>query len=211
MEVFIDTANVAKIEKWIESGVVDGVTTNPGIMLTEKVYDIEAMAKELSSLIKPRPVSVEVTTNNLDEMLDQAHEFASWAPNIVVKVPQLTQDGVPCYSVMKQLEAEGIRVNATVAFSFGQVILSAKAQATYISLFAGRIGDEGGDPYYIIQTSVDWLEHWGYKSKIIVGSIRAVGDILSAARAGAHIITVPPQFLDKMADHKYTRDRKSVV
>lgn len=206
MEIFLDTANVGKIGEWISSGVVDGVTTNPGLMLQEKVYDIETMAKEISALVFPCPVSVEVTTNNLNEMLAQARMFASWAPNIVIKIPQLTQDGIPCYGVMKQLANEGIRVNATVVFSFGQVILSAKAQATYISLFAGRIADEGGDSSEIIQTSVAWLEHWGYNSKILVGSIRTVGDILNAAKAGAHIITIPPQFITKMSDHKFTRE-----
>jgi len=139
-------------------------------------------------------------------MITQARKLASWASNIVVKIPQINQDGIPCYGVIKQLEDEGIKVNATVAMSLGQVILSAKAGATYISIFAGRIGDEGGDAPQIIRNSVEWLERWKYKSKIIVGSIRTVVDILQSAIAGAHIITVPPQYLTKMADHKYTRD-----
>jgi len=89
--------------------------------------------------------------------------------------------------------------------SLGQVILAAKAGATYVSIFAGRVADEGGNAPEVIKNSADWLEHWKYKSKLIVGSIRSVGDILSAAMAGAHIITIPPPFLTKMADHKYTR------
>jgi transaldolase len=174
-------------------------------MFKDGVYDIEKGAREIAHLIKPRPLSVEVTSNDLDEMFDQAKEFASWADNIVIKIPQINTAGVPCYGVMNKLETSGIRVNATVALSFGQVMLAAKAKATYISIFAGRVTDEGGDASLIIRNSVEWLSRWKYASKIIVGSIRSVGDVLTAALAGAHIITIPPQFIDKMADHKYTR------
>jgi transaldolase len=206
VEIFVDSACIGEIEKWLNMGVIDGVTTNPSIMLKDGVYNAEAGAKEIAALVHPYPFSVEVTTNNLDEMLSQARGFASWAKNIVVKIPQITQDGVPCYGVIRQLEREGIKVNATAALSLGQVMLAAKAGATYISIFAGRVADEGGNAPEVIKNSVDWLERWKYKSKIIVGSIRSVGDVLSAAMAGAHIITIPPQFLGKMADHKYTRD-----
>ena len=138
-------------------------------------------------------------------MVKQAREFASWATNIAIKIPQVTQDGTPCYAVINQLESEGIKVNATVAMSLSQVILAAKAGATYVSIFAGRVTDEGGNAPEVIRNATDWLERWKYKSKLIVGSIRSVGDILSAAMAGAHIITIPPPFLTKMVDHKYTR------
>jgi transaldolase len=206
MEIFIDSASITEIEKWLKMGVIDGATTNPSIMLKDGVYDAEAGVKEIAALVNPRPVSVEVTTNDLNEMLTQAQTFASWAANIVVKIPQITQDGVPCYGIIRQLEKERIKVNATVALSLGQVILAAKAGATYISIFAGRITDEGGNASEVISNSVNWLERWKYKSKIIVGSIRSVGDILSAAIAGAHIITIPPEFLVRMADHKYSRE-----
>jgi len=206
MQIFIDSANTTEIEKWLNMGVIDGVTTNPSIMLKEGVYDAKAGAKEVAALVRPSPVSVEVTTNDLDVMIDQAREFASWADNIVIKIPQINQGGIPCYGVIRQLEDEGIRVNATVAMSLGQVILSAKAGATYISIFTGRVSDEGGNATEVIRNSVDWLERWEFKSRIIIGSIRSVGDILGAAIAGAHIITIPPAFLSKLADHKYTRD-----
>ncbi len=206
MEIFVDSASTTEIEKWLNMGVIDGVTTNPSIMFKDGVYDAEAGAKEIAALVAPRPVSVEVTTNDLDEMVTQAQMFASWASNIVVKIPQITQEGIPCYGVVRQLESEGIRVNSTVALSLGQVILAAKAEATYISIFTGRLADEGGNAPEVIRNSVDWLERWKYSGKIIVGSIRSVGDILSAAVAGAHVITIPPQFLGKMADHKYSRE-----
>jgi len=204
--IFIDSASITEIEKWLEMGVIDGVTTNPSIMLKDGVYDAEAGAKEIAALVDPKPMSVEVTTNDLDEMITQAQKFASWAPNIVIKIPQITQDGIPCYGVINQLENEGIKVNATAALSLGQVILAAKAGATYISIFTGRVSDEGGNAPEVIKNCVEWLERWKFKSKILIGSIRSVGDILSAAIAGAHIITIPPQFLGKMADHKYTRE-----
>ncbi len=108
--------------------------------------------------------------------------------------------------MIKKLESDGIKVNATAALSLGQVILAAKAGATYISIFTGRLSDEGGNAPEVIKNSVEWLRRGEYKSRIIVGSIRSLGEILSAAIAGAHIITIPPDFLGKMADHKFTRD-----
>jgi len=206
MEIFIDSADVNDIEKWLETGIVDGVTTNPSIMYNDGVYDSETGAKTIATLIYPRPLSVEVTTNDLNEMVAQGEKFAAWAPNIVIKIPQITQDGIPCYSVINHLETQGIKVNATAALSLGQVILAAKAQATYISIFTGRLSDEGGNASEVIENAANWLTQWNFKSKLIIGSIRSVGDILNATIAGAHIITIPPAFLTKMADHKYTRE-----
>ena len=206
MQIFLDSANASEIEKWLSSGIVDGVTTNPSIMYKDGLREFKGGARKLSSLIDPLPLSVEVTSNDPEEMYAQGRELATLGANIVVKIPQINMDGLPCYSVIHRLEALGIRVNATVAMSFSQVILSAKAGATYISIFGGRITDEGGDAGAVIANSVDWLERWQYRSRIIVGSIRGIGDILEAAVAGAHIITIPPQFIPKMADHKYSRD-----
>ena len=206
MEIFIDSASIPEIQKWLGMGIVDGVTTNPTVMLKDGMYDVARGTREIADLIGGRPLSVEVTTNDLPEMLSQAREFAAWAPNIVVKIPQITPGGVPCYGVMKQLESEGIRVNATAVMSFGQVIASAKTGATYISVFAGRVADEGGDASEVIRTSAEWLGRWAYRSRLVVGSIRSVGDVLSAALAGAHVVTIPPQFLGKMVDHQYTRE-----
>jgi transaldolase len=205
LQIFIDSANLSEIEKWMDMGVADGVTTNPTVMLKDGVHDLEKGAKAIANLIHPRPLSVEVTTDDLDGMLKQARQLARWADNIVIKVPQTTSQGQPCYGVMHKLEGEGIKVNATVALSIGQVFISAKAGATYISIFAGRVTDEGGDASELIGNAVGWLERWDYKSKVIVGSIRSVGDVIQAALAGAHIITIPPQFISKMVDHRNTR------
>jgi transaldolase len=206
MQIFIDSANIKEIEKWVRYGIADGVTTNPTIMLKDGITDMEKGAKEIASILGGKPISVEVITDNPEEMLSQAREFSSWAKNIVIKIPIINQYGEPCLDVINTLENEGIRVNATAALSFGQMALSAKAGATYSSIFSGRVADEGADPWELVTMSVEWLEHWDYKTKIIVGSIRSVIDIQNAAISGAHVITIPPQFLNKWVDHKYSRD-----
>jgi transaldolase len=175
-------------------------------MLKDEGYDMEERAKEIAALVHPRPVSVEVTTNHHEQMIDEARGLASWAPNIVVKIPVINEYGEPCLGVVRCLEEEGIRVNMTACLSFGQVVLGAKAGASYISIFAGRVADEGHDATKLIRDAVEWLAGWEYHSKIIVGSIREAINIQDAALAGAHVITVPPQFMDRLIDHKYSRD-----
>ena len=206
MEIFLDSANVDEVRRWLEYGVVDGVTTNPTIMLKDEGYDMEERAREIAALIYPRPVSVEVTTNHHEQMIDEARGLANWAPNIVVKIPVINEYGEPCLGVVKALVQEGIRVNMTACLSFGQVVLGAKAGATYISIFAGRVADEGHDAPRLIRQAVDWLRDWEYPSRIIVGSVREVINVQDAVLAGAHVITVPPQFMDKLIDHRYTRE-----
>ncbi len=206
MQIFIDSANYNEIERWLAEGVIDGVTTNPSIMLKDGMYDIEEGARRLCALLGTRPVSVEVTTNDLPEMLQQGRAFARWAPNVVVKIPVVNEDGESCLGVIHRLSSEGIPVNTTAILSFNQAILAAKAGATYVSIFAGRVADEGNEPGTVIRAVRRWLDEWGYAAKVLVGSIRAVMDVQNAAMAGAHIITIPPQFLPKMADHKYSRD-----
>ena len=206
MEIFLDTANIDEIKKWLSYGVLDGVTTNPSIMLKDGGYDMEARAKEIAAIIYPRPLSVEVFTNDFDEMLEQAHTMASWAENAVVKIPVINEFGAPSLHVVNALSSEGIKVNMTACLSFGQVAMGAKAGATYCSIFAGRVSDEGNDASKLITRSVDWLEDWDYPAKVIVGSIREVSNVQDAALAGAHVLTVPPQFLSKWVDHYYTRE-----
>jgi len=206
MQIFIDSANLKEIEKWVRFGIADGVTTNPTIMLKDGITDMEKGAREIAGILDGKPISVEVITDTPEEMLSQAREFSSWAKNIVIKIPIINQFGDPCLEVINTLENDGIRVNATAVLSFGQMALSAKAGATYSSIFSGRVADEGADPWGLVSMSVEWLESWNFKTKIIVGSIRSVMDIQNAAVAGAHIITIPPQFLTKWVDHKYSRD-----
>lgn len=206
MQIFVDSADYQQIDHWLQEGVVDGVTTNPSIMFKDGVPDIEEGAQRLAALLQERPLSVEVTTNDRDIMLEQAREFATWARNIVVKIPVVNEYGESCLGVMHHLSNEGIAINATAILSFNQAILAAKAGATYVSIFAGRVADEGNDPAVVIRNVRNWLDQWDCPARIIVGSIRTVMDIQNAALAGAHIITIPPQFLPKMVDHQYTRE-----
>jgi transaldolase len=206
MQVFVDSADQKQIEHWLQQGVVDGVTTNPSIMFKDGVTDLEEGARRLAVLLGERPLSVEVTSNDCDTMLEQARTFATWARNIVIKIPIVNEFGESCLGVMHRLSQEGIGVNATAILSFNQAILAAKAGATYISIFAGRVADEGNDPEITIRNVRHWLDDWELSARIIVGSIRTVMDIQNAALAGAHIVTIPPQFLPKMVDHRYSRE-----
>ena len=206
MRVFVDSADQKQIEHWLDEGVVDGVTTNPSIMFKDGATDLEECARRLAGLLGERPLSVEVTSNDRKTMVQQARTFATWARNIVVKIPIVNEHGESCLGVMHRLSQEGIGVNATAILSFNQALLAAKAGATYVSIFAGRVADEGNDPAVTIRNVRRWLDDWELSSHIIVGSIRTVMDIQSAALAGAHIITIPPQFLPKMVDHRYTRE-----
>jgi len=206
MQIFIDSANLEEIEKWLRYGIADGVTTNPSIMLRDGMHDFEAGAKQIARLLGERPMSVEVTTNDPEEMLDQARTFAGWSPNINVKIPVIDSSGRPMLDVIRTLEKEGIRVNTTVIMSFGQTVLATKAGATYASIFAGRMSDEGGDAFSLIRDARTWLDLWGYRTKIIVGSVRQAMDVQKSAVAGAHILTVPPQLLETITDHKFSRE-----
>jgi transaldolase len=206
MQIFVDSADYKQIEHWLQEGVVDGVTTNPSIMFKDGVTDLEEGARKLATLLGDRPLSVEVTTNDRETMLKQARELATWARSIVVKIPIVNEFGESCLGVIHRLTQEGIGVNATAILSFNQAILAAKAGATYVSIFAGRVADEGNDPAIVIRNVRAWLEQWDCPARIIVGSIRTVMDIQNAALAGAHIITIPPQFLPKMVDHRYSRE-----
>jgi transaldolase len=206
MQLFVDSADQKQIQRWLEQGVVDGVTTNPSIMFKDGVTDIEEGARRLAGLLGDRPLSVEVTSNDHGMMLEQGRLFATWARNIVIKIPVVNEFGESCLGTIHRLSQEGIAVNATAILSFNQAILAAKAGATYISIFAGRVADEGNDPAITIRNVRRWLDDWTLSARIIVGSIRTVMDIQNAALAGTHIITVPPQFLPKMVDHRYTRE-----
>jgi transaldolase len=206
MQVFIDSADHRQIQQWLQEGVVDGVTTNPSIMVKDGVTDLEEGVRRLAGLVGDRPVSVEVTSNDRATMLEQGRLFATWSRNIVIKIPVINEFGESCLGVIHQLSQEGIAVNATAILSFNQAMLAAKAGATYVSIFAGRVADEGNDPAVVIRNVRRWLDDWTLSARIIVGSVRTVMDIQNAALAGAHIITIPPQFLPKMVDHRYTRE-----
>jgi transaldolase len=138
MEIFADTADLKEIQSWLDFGVIDGATTNPSIMLAAGVYDLRQGAQQIAKVLGDKPLSVEVVSDDPDEMYRQAVEMAGWAPNIVVKIPVITTEGEPCLGVISSLKRAGVKVNATACMSFNQALLAAKAGATYVSLFAGR-------------------------------------------------------------------------
>lgn len=205
MRIFLDTSKVSEIEKYLRQGVVDGVTTNPSIMLKDGHRDLRAGVRDIADLIAPRPLSVEVLSSDPHEILDQARTFAGWGKNIVVKVAVISENGESRLESVNTLENEGISVNCTACMSFGQAMLAAKAGATYVSLFVGRINDEGNDGPGVVRVTRQWLDAWDYKANIIVGSIRSTMDIQQAALAGAHVITIPPEFMGRLVDHRYSR------
>ncbi len=205
MEIFADTADLKEIRSWLDFGVIDGVTTNPSIMLAGGVYDLRVGAQEIAKILGDKPLCVEVVSDDSDEMHRQAVEMAGWAPNIAVKIPIITTLGEPCLGVISRLTHAGIKVNATACMSFNQAMLAAKAGATYVSLFAGRISDEGADAAETVRRTANWLKTWDMPTKIVVGSIRETVNVQDAALAGAHVVTVPPKFLRQMIDHKYSR------
>src|SRR5258708_26536526 len=145
MQIFIDSADVKQIEMWLGQGIVDGATTNPSIMFKEGVADIEAGALRICKLLGDRPLSVEVTSNHHETMLEQGRVFATWARNIVIKIPILNQFGGTCLGVIPRLSLEGIAVKATAILSFNHAIFAAKAAATYMSIFARPLADQGNE------------------------------------------------------------------
>lgn len=199
MEIFVDSANIEEIKEIISWGIVDGCTTNPKIASMEKNKDFESNTREILKIVNG-PVSVEVTTNNLNEMLIEAEKYASWGNNVVVKVPM----GIAGLKAVKILKEKGIKTNVTACMSSGQTILAAKAGADYASLFYSRIGDMGYDATKVVEDTVRLFEISKVNTKIIVGSIRHLMQIIDAALAGAHVLTIPPQFLHQMTKNPKT-------
>jgi transaldolase len=195
VEYFIDSSNIDEIKKW--GFLVTGCTTNPKILSSDRVDDIESRIKQITEIIKG-PISVEIFSETYDEMLFEAMKYAFWHKNIVIKVPVLNYDSL---KLIRKLEEKNIHVNATACISLNQVILAAMAGASYISIFYGRAGDEGNNPEEIIKESVKILNG---KSKIIVGSIRSVLDVNRSVMSGADIITITPQIMEKLVHNAKT-------
>lgn len=201
MELFLDTANVEEIKKVLPWGVISGVTTNQKIFLREKGVNFKERAQEILSLVDG-PLSLELTkiSGNDDGLVKEAREYSSWNPkNVVIKVPMFG-DGKGL-RIINRLSAEKIKTNATCMMTANQVLLAAKAGATYTSIFYNRVKDSGGDPKRVVRESRKILERGGLKSRIIVGSIRSPIDVTDAAVAGAHIITIPYKILIQMPWH----------
>jgi len=198
MQFFLDTANLDAIKKYAAWGIVDGVTTNPSLIAKEGV-SLEKRIREIAEVVDG-PVSSEVIATDLDGMLEEARKYAKWHPNIYVKLP-ITENGL---QACKILTAEGIHTNMTLIFSSGQALLAAKAGATVISPFIGRLDDISEDGMALIAEISDIVLNYDIPSKIVVASIRHPRHVMESARIGAHIATMPPDVLDKMIHHPLT-------
>ena len=212
MTIFLDTANLEEIERFHRMGIIRGVTTNPTILLRDGVSGglkgIEARAKAIAALIAPYDVSLEVTSNDPEEMLRQAQLFAGWADNIVVKITVHGPNGeLDNVEIAHRLETEQrIRVNVTAMMSAQQAFLAALAGATYVSIFAGRVNNMGYNACLEIGKLRRLLDQFGLKSQIIAGSTREILNVIEWLEAGAHNVTVVPQLLEGMLVHPYTKE-----
>ena len=201
MEIFLDTANTNEISEILEWGIIRGITTNQKIFLKEKGCNFEEQSKIILKMVDPHPVSLE-GPNNLDELLVTAREYSKWGKNVVIKVPMLA-DGSGLKAV-KNLESEGIKTNVTAMMSVNQAFLAIAAGASYASLFFNRIKDSGSNPIEVVKQSRAIIDKGGFKTKLIVGSIRDPNDVVEIASANPHIITIPYKILKQMPYHERT-------
>ena len=198
MKFFVDTAEIDQIKELNELGMVDGVTTNPSL-IAKSGRDILEVTKEICSIVSG-PVSAEVTALKADEMIAEGRKLAKIAPNIAVKVP-LTWDGL---KACKVLSDEGNMVNVTLCFSANQALLAAKAGATFISPFVGRLDDINLDGLDLIADIRQIYDNYGFKTQILAASIRSVNHISECAKIGADVATAPASVIKAMANHVLT-------
>lgn len=198
MKLFLDTANQAEVEQAVKMGVISGVTTNPSLVAKEGGDYIERV-KYFCDLVGG-PISVEVMSTDTEGMLQEARELAKLHENIVIKLP-ITADSL---AAIKQLNAEGIKTNATLCFSANQAILAARAGATYVSPFVGRLHDVGMAGMGLIAEIKTIFDNYSYDTEIIVASVRSPRQVTEAAMIGADIATIPFKTLEQMVSHPQT-------
>lgn len=212
MALFIDSSDLDEIRKYHRMGIVRGVTTNPSILVKDGIKKglagIEKRAKEIAGLISPLPLSMEVTTNDPDEMIREAREMAGWAKNINVKITIHGPEGeLENLEVVHELEKSlDIRVNVTAMMNAQQCFLAALAGATYVSIFGGRVNDMGYNCLDQVRSLRRLLDGHGLASRIIVGSTREALNVVEWLDAGAHIVTVTPSLIAKILVHPYSKE-----
>ncbi|SFJ04904.1 transaldolase [Paenibacillus sp. UNC496MF] len=198
MKFFLDTANIGEIKRVARLGLVDGITTNPSLVAKEG-RAFKEVVQEICAFVDG-PVSAEVIGTKAEDMLKEAGELAQWAPNVVVKLP-MTEDGLfACH----ELSRRGIKTNVTLVFSAAQGLMAAKAGATYVSPFIGRLDDIAADGMQLVRDLKRMLGNYGFETEIIAASIRNVGHVEQAALAGAHIATIPGSLLPALWKHPLT-------
>ena len=198
MKLFVDSGNIKDIETLVAIGIIDGVTTNP-TLLAKEPGEYRANLKKICQIVKG-PVSGEVTATDVAGMLQQGHDIAKIDPYMVVKVP-LTRAGI---QACKALSGEGIPVNVTLCFSAAQALLAAKAGATFISPFVGRLDDVGTNGMGLIKEIVEIYNNYDFTTEILVASARHPIHVIEAARMGADIATCPPAVIDQLFNHPLT-------
>jgi len=199
MKLFVDTGRIDEVRKAAEWGILDGVTTNPSL-IAQAGRGFKETVLEICSILPNGSISAEVVGTTVEEILREGREIASWSPNIVVKVP-MTPAGI---AATRQLTREGIRVNMTLVFSPTQALLAAKAGATYISVFVGRVDDVSSEGMRTIEDAVQIVENYGFDSEVLVASIRHPMHVVEAARLGAHIATMPFKVMEQLFQHPLT-------
>ncbi|HCM87832.1 MULTISPECIES: fructose-6-phosphate aldolase [Enterococcus] len=198
MKFFLDTANIDEIKRINVLGLVDGVTTNPTIISREG-KDFETVIKEIAQLVDG-PVSAEVVSLDTEGMVDEARKISKWADNIVVKIP-LTEAGLAAVHILSK---ENIKTNVTLIFSVAQGLMAAKAGATFVSPFVGRLDDTGTDGVKVVADLKKVFREYGYKSEIIAASIRTIGHVEAVAAVGSDIATIPGSLFSKLWTHPLT-------
>lgn len=212
MSIFLDTGNLSEIEKFHKMGIIRGVTTNPTILLKEGVSGgmdgIRKRTQQIAKIIQPFPLSVEVTSNEKEEMIEQAEKFCEWAENINVKITIHGPLGeTENLEVIHKLEKQkNIRVNVTAMMNAQQCLLAAMAGATWVSIFGGRINNMGYNSCGEITRLRKLLDQFELPAQIIVGSTREILNITEWLEAGAHIVTVTPELLTGMIIHPYSKE-----
>ena len=198
MKFFVDTADIKQIEELIPTGFVDGITTNPSL-IAKQGNDLSETIKSICSIVSG-PVSAEVTATDHSTMLQEGKYLASLAKNVAVKVP-LTMDGL---KTCKKLREEQIMVNVTLCFSAAQALLAAKAGASFISPFVGRLDDIGEKGMNLIEDIVIIYENYGFETEVLAASIRTTQHVIDAALIGTHVATLPPKVIHELYNHELT-------
>ncbi len=200
MHIFLDTVDSDALELWAKRGIVDGVTTNPSLVSHEK-KDPTQLIKKIATIMKDKPVSVEVTEQDPDLVYKQALAIAALATNVVVKIPA----DIQYYSVIKRLVSEGILINVTLVFTLPQALMMCKLGVTYISPFIGRLEDIGSDGISLLYLLRSMIDQYGFSTKILAASLRDVDQFCKAIEAGADIATLPVSLLEKALRHPLTQ------
>ena len=198
MKFFIDTANLEEIKKGVDMGMVDGVTTNPSLIAREN-KPFEDILRDIVAVVDG-PISAEVVSLEADGMVEEAKKLAAMSDKIVVKIPMI-MEGI---KAVKQLTALGIKTNVTLVFSAAQALLAAKAGATYVSPFVGRLDDIGTPGMELISEIMSILRNYGYQTEVIVASVRSPQHVMDSAAIGADIATIPLKVIEQLAKHPLT-------